>query len=182
MMDSHPQQAYIVKPVPGGELGVRGAAITMKVKGQKSGDVDGQAPKTIKGAEGHFQLIYAQSAITSPRDPQSGLPTGQRMHQGLEVVGRCSKGTVILWSILCNNENMPEVTVNFWSQSGQGAGVSQKVFYKIHLTNASLASMEHMTSEVDGTLFFRGRFTYERINWTWLEGGFEAEDNWQGAK
>lgn len=182
MMDYSLREAYTVKPVPGGEAGVRGASITMNVKAQKQGDIDGGAPKTIKGAEKAFQLLYFQEAIISPRDPQSGLPTGQRMHLGVEVVGRNCKGIPGLWTALTQNENLTDVKISFWSQHGAGAGVTQKVYYTVELKDANLATLDHMTSETDGTLFFRARFTYQKITWTWVDGGLTASDDWESAK
>jgi type VI secretion system secreted protein Hcp len=181
-MDYQISKIYSVKPVPGGEAGVRGASITMNVKGQKQGDIDGGAPKTVKGAEKAFQLIYFQQAIISPRDPASGLPTGQRLHMGLEVVGKNSKGVPGLWQALTTNELLNPVKISFWSQHGQGAGVTQKVYYTIELENANIATMDHMTSEEDGTLFFRARLTYDKIVWTHLEGNLTAADHWESAK
>ena len=178
--DAH-EGAYVVKTVPGGDTGVRGASITMNVKGKKSGVINGGAPKTMKGADNAFQLIYCQSAIMSPRDPQSGLPTGQRMHLGIEVVGRNCVGTPGLWQALVTNEEL-EVKISFWSQHGQGSGVTQKVYYTIELEKANLATMDHMTSEADGTLFYRCRFTYNKITWTWLDGNLTSMDNWESAR
>lgn len=180
-MDIEVKSPFVVKPVPGGEAGVRGAAITMSVKGQKQGQIDGGAPGNLKGADKHFQLMYFQSAIISPRDPQSGLPTGQRMHEGVEVVGRNCKGVPPLWTAISTNETLDPVVIDFWSQHGAGAGVTQAIYYYITLSKASIASLEHMTSEVDGTLFFRARFTYQKIQWDWKQGGITASDDWIGA-
>jgi len=181
MLDYDLKSPYVVKPVPGGEGGVRGAAITMSVKGAKQGQIDGGAPGNIKGAEKQFQLMFAESAIISPRDPQSGLPTGQRMHMGIEVVGRNCKGVPLLWQAITTNETLDPVVINFWSQHGAGAGVTQAIYYYITLTKASIMSMDHMTSEIDGTLFFRIRFTYQKIQWDWKQGGITASDDWIGA-
>jgi type VI secretion system secreted protein Hcp len=181
MMDYDIKEPFVVKPVPGGEAGVRGSAITMAAKGKKSGDIDGGAPGNMKGADKQFQLMYYQSAIMSPRDPQSGLPTGQRMHMGVEVVGRNCKGVPLLWNVISTNETLTSVVINFWSQHGAGAGVTQAIYYYVTLTNASIATMEHMTSEIDGTLFFRARLTYQKIEWNWKQGGITATDDWIGA-
>ncbi len=181
MMDYDVRAPFIVKPVPGGTAGVRGAAITMYVKGAQTGEIKGGAPKDLKGAADHWQLIYSQHAAISPRDPQSGLPTGQRMHLGVEVVGRNCKGVPLLWNSMCTNETLTDVKISFWSQHAAGSGVTQKVYYTVELENANVATMEQMTSEVDGTLFFRARFTWHKITWTWLEGGLTASDKWEIA-
>ncbi|HNC96714.1 MAG TPA: type VI secretion system tube protein Hcp, partial [Myxococcota bacterium] len=51
----------------------------LTLKGQKSGEVKGSV--TQKGREGKIGVIAVSHSIVSPRDPQSGLPTGQRQHK-----------------------------------------------------------------------------------------------------
>jgi type VI secretion system secreted protein Hcp len=53
----------------------------LMLKGQKQGAIKGGI--TGKGREGAIGAIAVSHSIVSPRDPQSGLPTGKRMHNAL---------------------------------------------------------------------------------------------------
>src|SRR6266700_3141897 len=176
MMDMSHDYPYVVKPIPG-----QTGTISMKVTGQKSGEIKGDIPTSWKGAANQIQISYFQSAVISPRDPQSGLPTGMRQHQGVEVVARNCQGIPRLWNVIFTNENLTAVEIDFWSQHAAGQGATQAIYYKCKLTNANIQSMDHMTSEKDGTLFFRIRFTYQKIEYTWVAGGVMAEDDWEKA-
>jgi type VI secretion system secreted protein Hcp len=176
MMDIEQGAPYEVKAVPG-----QTGTITMKVVGQKSGEIKGDTPQSWKGAKEHIQISYFQAAVTSPRDPQSGLPTGARQHRGVEVVARNCQGIPRLWNVIFTNENLTSVDISFWSQHASGQAATQAVYYTCKLKNANILSMDHMTSDKDGTLYFRIRFTYQTIEYTWVNGGITAEDNWEKA-
>ena len=81
--------------------------------GQKSGQIKGSV--TQKGREDSIGVIAVSHSIVSPRDPQSGLPTGQRMHKPYVFTKELDKSTPILYNILCTNENITKVTIQFWS-------------------------------------------------------------------
>ena len=57
--------------------------------------------------------------------------------------------------------------------------------YTVTLTNASIADISFvMPSTVDATVskspeLDRVSFTYQKIEWTWTEGGISASDDWQ---
>lgn len=157
--------------------GTRAAAYLLHIEGQKSGKVKGGS--RWKGKEDAIELMHWQHSIISPRDPQSGLPTGKRMHRPIEVLGKYTKAMPIMFNMLATNENIKKFTLEAWSQHGQGSGTGGAVFYTIELENANIATFDHVTSEVDGTLFFRATFTYQKITLTWKDGGITATDDWE---
>lgn len=79
----------------------------MYVKGKKQGNIQGSV--TQKGRQGSIAVIAYHHSIVSPRDPQSGLPTGQRMHKPFTVVKTTDKATPPLYTALCTNEDLLEV-------------------------------------------------------------------------
>jgi type VI secretion system secreted protein Hcp len=168
-----------IKPVTGVSAGTRAATYSMKVEGQKQGWIKGDITKTWKGAADEIELMSWQHGLTSPRDAHTGLPTGRRMHQPIEVVGKLSKAAPLLFFALCTNEMLKKVTINCWSQAKAGAGATVAIFYTVELENANIAQMQHVTHDVDGSLFYRVSFTYEKITFTWKDGGITAEDTWE---
>jgi len=151
----------------------------MKVEGQKQGWIKGNIVSTWKGAADEIELLYWQHAVVSPRDAQSGLATGRRMHQAVEAVGKLTKAAPLLFNAICTNECLKKVTINCWSQGKAGMGQTVAVFYVVEMVNANLSEFEHVVEEGDGSLFYRMKFTFEKITYTWKDGGITAEDTWE---
>ncbi len=108
----------------------------LRIKGEKTGDVKGSV--TQKGREGRIMVIAASHAIVSPRDPQSGLPTGKRMHKPFIITKESDKSSIVLYNMLVNNENILEWELQFWSPSATGREVPS---HTVKLMNANIASI-----------------------------------------
>jgi len=154
-------------------------------KGQKSGQVKGSI--TQKGREDSIGVIAVSHSIVSPRDPQSGLPTGQRMHKPYVITKELDKATPILYNVLCTNENLTEVTFKFWTpqlKAASGAG-SEVQHYTVKLTNANIASIDFRQANIRHadlvklTEYEEIALTYQKIEWTWTDGGIMAMDDWE---
>src|SRR5438046_234987 len=63
----------------------------MSLTGQKQRDIKGSV--TQKGREGMIAVIAVSHEIVSPRDPQSGLPTGQRVHKPFVITKELDKSS-----------------------------------------------------------------------------------------
>ncbi len=157
----------------------------LKMKGQKSGEIKGSV--TQKGREGKIMVIAVNHEIESPRDAASGLPTGKRMHKPFVITKELDKSSPLLLNILVNNENISEWELQFWTPQLSAAGGvgAEKQHYTIKLTNANIASIEFvMENNKNPELmryaeYERVAFTYQKINWTWVDGGISAEDDWE---
>jgi len=157
----------------------------MYAKGQKSGQIKGSV--TQKGREDSVAVIAVSHSIISPRDPQSGLPTGQRMHKPMVVTKELDKSTPIFYNVLCTNENLTEVVIKFWTPQIKAAtGVGSEVqHFTIKLTNANAASIDFRMLNIRDpnlakfTEYEEIAFTYQKIEWTWNDGGITSEDDWE---
>jgi type VI secretion system secreted protein Hcp len=152
----------------------------LNLKGQKTGDIKGSV--TQKGREGKIMVIAVSHEITSPRDPASGLPTGKRMHKPMVITKELDKSTPLLYNVLVNNENITEWQLQFWQPSSTGA---EKQHFTIKLTNANIASiaMRLPNNKHPDLMKFETyeeiAFTYQKIEWTWMDGGITAMDDWE---
>jgi type VI secretion system secreted protein Hcp len=152
----------------------------LKLKGQKQGEIKGSV--TQKGREGKIMVIAVSHDIVSPRDAASGLPTGKRMHKPFVITKELDKSSPLLYNALVNNENIPEWELQFWQPSATGA---EKQHYTIKLLNANIASIDfRMANNKHPDLmkfseYEEVAFTYQKITWTWTEGGIMAEDDWE---
>jgi type VI secretion system secreted protein Hcp len=152
----------------------------LNLKGQKTGDIKGSV--TQKGREGKIMVIAVSHEIVSPRDPASGLPTGKRMHKPMVITKELDKSTPLLYNVLINNENITEWQLQFWQPSATGA---EKQHYTVKLWNANVASIAfRMLNNKNPELtryaeYEEVAFTYQKIEWTWKDGGITADDNWE---
>lgn len=152
----------------------------LKLKGQKSGEIKGSV--TQKGREGKIMVIAVSHEIVSPRDAASGLPTGKRMHKPFVITKELDKSSPLLYNVLVNNENLTEWTLEFWQPSATGA---EKQHYTIKLTNANIATIDfRMANNKHPDLmkfseYEEVAFTYQKIEWTWNDGGISASDDWE---
>jgi type VI secretion system secreted protein Hcp len=157
----------------------------LKLKGQKQGDINGSV--TQKGRENSIMVIAVSHEIISPRDPASGLPTGKRMHKPVVITKELDKASPLLYNALVNNENIPTWKLQFWTpQLRAAAGVGAEVqHYTIELMNANIASIAfRMLNNKNPDLMRYAEyeeiaFTYQKITWTWTEGGITASDDWE---
>jgi type VI secretion system secreted protein Hcp len=152
----------------------------LSLKGQKQGDIKGSV--TQKGREGKIMVIAVNHEIISPRDPASGLPTGKRMHKPFVITKEIDKSSPLLYNVLVNNENVSDWELNFWRPSATGA---EQQHYTIKLTNANIASVNfRMPNNKHPELmkfaeYEEIAFTYQKIEWTWVDGGITAMDDWE---
>jgi type VI secretion system secreted protein Hcp len=152
--------------------------------GQKTGQVKGSV--TQKGREDSIGVIAVSHSIVSPHDPQSGLPTGHRVHKPWVFTKELDKSTPILVNMLCTNENITSATFRFWTpqlQASSGGG-SEIQHYTVKLTNANVASYDfHQPNIRHPDLMKLAGYeevalTYQKIEWTWNDGGISASDAW----
>jgi type VI secretion system secreted protein Hcp len=154
----------------------------LTLKGQRQGEIHG--PVTLAGRENTIAVHSFSHQIVSPRDPASGLPTGRRQHQPLQILKEVDKTSPLLWSVLVSNENLVDWALQFWTAAEEAGGEEQRV-YTIRLTNASIASIEESMNDnqdpVTGKLPLREEisFTYQKIEWIWADGEVTSEDSWE---
>ncbi len=152
----------------------------LKLKGQKQGEIKGSV--TQKGREGKIAVIAVSHEIISPRDAASGLPTGKRMHKPFIITKELDKSSPLLYNVLVNNENLTEWDLQFFQPSATG---TEKQHYTVKLTNANIASIDFRMSNnkhpdlMKFAEYEEVAFTYQKIEWTWNEGGITAMDDWE---
>ena len=143
---------------PGAPAGDPPFTGTIAITGQKQGQFQGSNGPTIPiDAVGH--------EIVSPRDPASGLPTGKRQHKPFTITKEIDKSTPLILNALVTNENLTSVLIGMVRDGNQ--------VMTIKLTNASVSD------RVQKGDFETISFTYQKITWTWVDGGITAEDDWE---
>ena len=165
-------------------LAASGASATgetayIRVIGQKT---DIKSGLREKGREDMIQVTGMSHSIVSPRDPQSGLPTGQRMHKPFVFTKELDRTSPQLHAVLSNNENLTSVTLKVWFAPPAGVAIeAAPAAYTVKLTNANISSIDfRMIKGADGKdrMYEEVGMTYQKIEWTWA-GGPTSSDDWE---
>jgi type VI secretion system secreted protein Hcp len=139
----------------------------------------------IQGREDSILTQALDHNINIPRDPQSGLPTGKRVHQPFKITKYFDKSSPKLYQALCSGEQLTEVTAKFYRISPKGM---EEQYFTIKLIDAIVVDMRAWVPEcLDPALGYLKHmedvsFTYRSITWTWVLDGIEAEDSWSKPK
>lgn len=152
----------------------------LSLNAEKQGLVRGSV--TQKGREGKILVFACMHEIVCPRDPTSGRPTGKRMHKPIVITKELDRSSPLLFSILCNNENIPHWELQFWTPNATGI---EKQHFTIRLTNANISAIHSKMSNTKSPKLSRFpeyeevSFTYQKIEWTWTDGNLSACDDWE---
>ncbi|MEJ7734033.1 MAG: type VI secretion system tube protein TssD [Polyangiaceae bacterium] len=155
----------------------------LTIEADTQGPIKGSV--TQKGREDSIMVIAVNHEIISPRDAASGLPTGKRQHKPIIITKELDKSTPLLHNILVNNENIKKWILHFWAPSKSGQETNH---YDVELTNANIASISFkMLNNKNPELMKYAEyeeiaFTYQKITWTWKDGGITADDDWEAPK
>jgi type VI secretion system secreted protein Hcp len=130
-------------------------------------------------------VIAANHEIASPRDPASGLATGKRVHKPFVITKELDKSSPLLYQAMVTNEIIIEWELQFWAPS---VTPIEKQNYTVKLTNASIADIRFRmpdnkrVDEEKLNEYEEIEFTYQKIQWTWVDGNITASDDWNLAQ
>jgi type VI secretion system secreted protein Hcp len=87
------------------------------------------------------------------------------MHKPISITKQLDATTPLLLNALVNNENLTSVLIGLMRNGQQVA--------TIKLTNANIS--DYVANGGNETW----SFTYQKITWTWVDGGITAQDDWE---
>lgn len=133
----------------------------------------------------HKNEILVQSfqhRVTLPRDPQSGQPTGQRIHQPLIISKVFDRTSPLLMEVLCSGEVLPKVEIKWYRTSKLGI---QEHYYTTTLEDAIIVEIkDYMLNCQDpanahSTHLQEVHFTYRKITWLHDISTTTGSDDWR---
>jgi type VI secretion system secreted protein Hcp len=152
----------------------------MEVTGNTQGKIDGSCD--MEGREKTI-LVYAMDHdVHIPRDPQSGLPSGKRIHGPLKIVKEFDMASPKLYQALCTGEQCSDVTIKWYRIDPTGM---EEHYFTHTLEDAIIVDMKpympmaFLTENEPYRHMEEVSFTYSKIKWTWEVDGIEAEDSWK---
>jgi len=134
--------------------------------------------------EGHENQILVQGfqhQVIIPRDPQSGQPTGQRVHKPLMISKVFDKSSPLLFSALTSGE-MVKCRLEWYRTSSVG---TQEHYFTIELEDAILVDIQSRMPNCQDpnnshfTHLEDVYFAYRKILWTHKVCGTSGHDDWR---
>ena len=131
-------------------------------------------------------LVEAFShTVTVPTDPQSGQPTGQRVHKPLTITKIFDKSSPLLYTALCTGEKLPTCELKWYRTSVSG---TQEHYFTIKLEDAIITNIEARMpncqdpSQASFTHLEDVSFSYRKITWTHEKASTSGDDDWRAPK
>ena len=151
----------------------------LKLTAATQGEIKGSIK--VKGHEDTILVQAVDHIIQTPCSPQTGLPTGKRVHFPMTLTKEIDKSSPKLFQALARGENLTNVTLEYYRISPKG---TEEKYYTVTLTNAMLTSIRAwMPNCLEQANKQMGHmedvsFTYEKISWTFEPEGIEGQDSW----
>ena len=120
--------------------------------------------------------------ISIPRDPQSGQPSGQRVHNPLVISKLIDKSSPLLYNALTKGETLTEVELKWYRTSYAG---KPEHYFSLILEDAVIVNMDtYMDSEEGQTKtqvapLEKVSFAYRKITWRHETASTSGEDDWR---
>jgi type VI secretion system secreted protein Hcp len=151
----------------------------MTLTGKTQGAIAG--PCQMEGREETILIQAFNHEVRIPRDIQTGLSTGKRIHNAFSIVKTFDMASPLLYQALCTGEEFSDVTLK-WYRINEGG---QEEHYFTHLlTDAICVSIRPwMPNCLDPatesyTHMEEVSFTYKMIDWTEEVAGKASSDSW----
>ncbi|MFO6422447.1 Hcp family type VI secretion system effector [Motilimonas sp. KMU-193] len=120
--------------------------------------------------------------VTVPTDPQSGQPSGQRVHKPFKFTVVLNKAVPLLYNALSSGEMLPRVELKWYHTRVDG---KQENFFKTILTDATIVDidckMPHCQDDSNRqfTQLVNVSLAYRKIEWTHEIAGTSGADDWR---
>ena len=154
----------------------------MEVTGETQGIIEGSV--TLTGREGQMEIIEFGHSISQALDSATGVPTGDKQHRAIRVTKPVDKASPLLMTALTTKEKLTNVTIRFWRPNDVGQEIQ---FYTVALLNAYITNIAQSNRVYDGDDWTTAlnvpanetlTLSYQKIIWTWEDGGITSEDDW----
>ncbi|MDO7927019.1 Hcp family type VI secretion system effector [Pseudomonas sp. KFB-139] len=130
----------------------------------------------------HEIMVQAMShVVTVPSDPQSGQPTGQRVHKPLCITKVFDRSSPLLHAALSAGETLSKVEIH-WYRINDGI---QENYYVTTLEDAIIVEIKdymHNCQDPASKHFTHLQdvhFTYRKITWTHISAHSLGSDDWR---
>jgi type VI secretion system secreted protein Hcp len=153
----------------------------MWATGETQGVINGSVDHP--GRENSMEVVEFSHSRSQAIDSASGLPSGKRQHRPIRVTKLIDKASPKLANALTTNESLTTFRINFYRPGPSGV---EQQFYTVELVNARITNISQSiisrnTEEwniIAAPAIETITLVYDKIIWTWEDGGIAAEDDW----
>ncbi len=151
----------------------------LELEGANQGKIEGSCE--LQGREGTIMVWAFNHDVHIPRHPQTGLPTGKRIHGSMTITKEFDKSSPKLYQALCHGETFTNVTIKWYRIDPTGV---EEHYFTTKLEDAIVVGIKAwMPSALDEKNdpykhMEDVSFSYKKIIWTWEPDGIETEDDW----
>ncbi|MDY7230944.1 type VI secretion system tube protein TssD [Hyalangium rubrum] len=145
-------------------------------------EIKGESTQVSLGREGSIECTYYSQEVITAREAGSGMATGRRQYQPLQIRKRIDKSSPLLMKALCENQVI-EATFKFFRPNPTGDGTTEQ-FYSVSFKQGRIASMRQFLPDtfIPATSteppMEELTFVFHTIGWTFTQGGVTHEDSW----
>jgi type VI secretion system secreted protein Hcp len=145
---------------------------------------------TMGGNPREIPILSLGFGVISPRDAQSGLPTGQRQWKPIVVTKEWDATSPKLYSAAVSNESLSAVTIEFVDSWLTFKNAKIIDFSRAPRQGRSVESFTFVFEDVEAGMGAAGRplqtqaeltevaFIFQKINVSYAAGGKTATDDW----
>jgi type VI secretion system secreted protein Hcp len=155
----------------------------LKLTAANQGAIEGDCAQT--GHEGTILVYEVDHHVEIPRDKLTGLPTGQRIHKPMIITKHLDCASPKLQQACTSGERITEALLEFFRINEKGL---EEHYYTVKMENAIIVEMRNfkpITFMEENKPYHdmeQVSLTYEKIIWTYVPDGVEAEDDWKVPK
>lgn len=145
--------------------------------------IQGESTQTSLGRENSIECLSFMDSVRTAREAGSGMATGRRTFEPIEVRKRIDKSSPLLARGLCNNETV-EGTFKFFRPAPSGDGTTEH-FFTVEIAEGRLASIERVSPDTIDPASATAppielvKVVFHNITWTYESTGASHHDNWR---
>lgn len=136
--------------------------------------VKGESTQSSLGRADSIECTTFKQSVITAREAGSGLATGRRQYQPLVCKKRIDKASPLLMKALSENQ-VADGEFKFYRPNPTGDGTTEQ-FYTIKFTGGRVMSY-NLETGVGGEEEVV-EFSFQKISWTYTNGGVTHEDSW----
>ncbi|WP_299011529.1 Hcp family type VI secretion system effector [uncultured Shewanella sp.] len=161
----------------------------ISIEGQTQGNItagaftsDSVGDIFVEGHEDEMLVQEFKHVVTVPTDPQSGQPSGQRVHKPFIFTVALNKAVPLMYNALSTGEKLNKVVLNWYRTSIEG---KQEHFFSTTLEGATIVDINcHMPhcqdpTQADFTQLVQVSLAYRKIDWDHTSAGTSGSDDWR---
>ncbi|AKQ65169.1 Secreted protein Hcp [Myxococcus hansupus] len=149
-------------------------------------DIKGDSTQTSLGRADSIECVSYSQKVFTARESGSGLATGRRQYEGIEITKRIDKSSPLLMKALCENQVI-DATFKFFRPNPTGDGTTEQ-FYTVEIKKARINAIQQtvpnafVPASSNSPPLENISIVFHSISWTITQGGVTHLDTWDAQR